>query len=139
MKYFEILKKGIQGLGCVCAGFHTQTYTLLKDFRIVLISCSNKVTVFLFFLSLRLILSPCHTLYGLHTNYVTFSSLLYFFFLVPKCKFFHATLQGFSPLMIWREITPGADRGKSSRISNTSAAEWCTASGSKLQIHIPKH
>lgn len=127
---------------CLCEISHTHTHThiLLKDFRIVLISCSSKVTAFLFSLSLSLILSHCHTAYGLHTNCVTFSSLLYFFLLVPKCKLFPATLQDFSPLMIWREITTAsADRGKGSRISNASAAERYTASGSNLQIHIPKH
>lgn len=56
-----------------------------------------------------------------------------FFFSCSKCKLLPATLQDFSPLMIWREIsTHSADRGKSTRISNTSDTEWYTATGSKL-------
>lgn len=106
-----------------------KTDTTLEHLKIVLISYNSEVTDTCFQSVFRTtVVSHCHTAYGLHTNCYPF----FFFFLIPKCGLFPATLQDFSYLMMRREITShSADRGKSTGISNTSDAERYTASGSK--------
>lgn len=107
--------------------------TSLEHCSIFLISCNSKVTTVLISVNLwdYSLFSLQHSLWLELKLYY----LLTFFFFCPcsKCKLFPATPQDFSPLMIWREITThSADRGKSTRISNTSDKEWYTVSGSKL-------
>lgn len=98
--------------------------TPLEHLKIAFIFCNGKVTTLLFSAVFETtLLSHCNTAYSLHSNCVSFL-FFSFFFLVPKCKLFPATLQDFSPLMIWKEITThSADRGKSTRISNTTDTE----------------
>lgn len=86
------------------------------------------------------VFSLCNIAYGFHSDgHIIFIFSLPFF-LAPKHKLFPATLQNFFPLMIWSEITTySADRGKTTRISNTSETEWYTAAGSKLnEVSYPK-